>query len=486
MYAVIGMVFRTPSGDAPELPSRTDAPAVVGFGIDGDTYVLFTARDGGLERWSVPTHATDTHCARVTIDGPNGREGTCLVTERAWLLNIAPGVGVGAPVPGDAVTKFAREQPVGRSFPVWIDGAIRVLAAKADEKNHPSVTLSDAADRYPLLGPFPAGNTARTLLAACATVHGPIAVFSTDRPDEVDLCALRDGGVAHKTVSLGHGQTFVCAAGGGSRVALVSRKGNDVRMRTVASDLRSELNPVPLAAGVRAEVGEVRVVHAGGPTFVLAHEERHTAPEVVVTVFEDGRTRVVRTKFPSVHGLALAGKHVAIASVTGGAMSPLLYVQQLVLARDDAKGESFASAPKRRAYQLGEPPTSTAQARRGALLDAAEVLSQSLAAQPPRELAVSAVGPDRERAAFIVPGVDPSQDLAVSVELYADGRAVVNVKIGHGSAPQPRPLTTMERVRVMLTGDDDGDPSTAHFELSSLARELGRVVMAVWALRLTR
>jgi hypothetical protein len=163
-----------------------------------------------------------------------------------------------------------------------------------------------------------------------------------------------------------------------------------------------------------------------------------------------------------------------------------LYVQQLVLARDDAKGESFASAPKRRAYQLGEPPTSTGQARRGALLDAAEVLSQSLAAQPPRELAVSTVAPDRERAAFIVAGIDPSQDLAVSVELYADGRAVVNVKIGHGSAPSPRPLTAMERVRVMLTGDDDGDPSTAHFELASLARELGRVVMAVWALRLTR
>lgn len=480
------MVFRTPSGRGAELvPLKSEAPSVVGFGIDADSYVLLTARDGGVERWVFAAHGTASKSARESLDGPWDSAARCVVAERAWLLVQRPGVGIGAAEPGSTMAPFGRTGLEGEAFPLWIDGAIRVLHTRNTGGHSAEVTLTDATGQYPLLGPFSAGNTARNALAACATVHGPIAVFSTDREDELDVCAIRDKTVHHRTVSLGSGQRFVAAAGGGSRVAIVSRKGNDVRVRTIASDLRSELNAIPLAPGVRAEVGSVRVVHGGGATFVLAHEEHGEQREVVLTVFEDGRARTMRTRFAALHGLALAGKHIALAALMPGAISPLLYVQQLALARDDAKGESFASAPKRRAYVLGEPPTSTAQARRAALVDAAEVLAQSLSAQPPREVTVEDFE-GRERVAFIVAGSDPSKDMAVAIELQADGSAIVNVKMGTSRAPAPRPLTLLERLRVVVTGDDDGDPTTSHFELDSLFHGLGEVVMAVWALKLTR
>lgn len=480
------MVFRTPSGRGPELvPLKTEAPSVLGFGIDADAYVLLTARNGGVERWEFAAHAMESQCVRRSIDGPWDARARCVVSERAWLLVQRPGLGIGAAEPGTSVESFAREGLDGEAFPLWIDGAIRVLHARNTGGHAAEVTLTDASGQRALMGPFAAGNTARTPLAACATVHGPIAVFATDRDDELDVCAIRDRAVHHRTISLGSGQTFVAAAGGGSRVAIVSRKGNDVRVRTIASDLRSELNSMPLAAGARAEVGDVRVVHGGGATFVIAHEEHGAQREVVLTVFEDGKARTLRTRFAALHGLALAGKHIAIAALVPGALSPLLYVQQFALARDDARGESFASAPKRRAYVLGEPPTSTPQARRAALVDAAEVLAQSLSAQPPRDVTLEE-HEDKERVAFIVAGSDPSRDMAVSIELREDGSAIVNVKLGDSKAPAPRPLSLLERLRVVVTGDDDGDPSTSHFELASLFRGLGEVVMAVWALKLTR
>ncbi len=480
------MVFRTPSGRGAELvPLKTEAPPVAGFGIDGEAYILVTVHSGGIERWILPAQGTASRSDRESYDGPWDSDARSVVVERAWLHMQRSGASIGAPEPGATAAVLGHPSADGEAFPLWFDGAIRVLRARNVGGHAAQISLTDPSGRYVLMGPFSAGDTARTPLAACATVHGPIAIWATDREDELDVCTIRDGAVQHRTVSLGHGQRFVAAAGGGSRIAIVSRRGNDVRMRTIASDLRSELNAVPLAAGVRAQVGAVRVVHGGGATFVVAHEEHGEQREVVVTVFEDGKVRTLRTKFAALHGLALAGKHLALAAVTAGSLSPLLYVQQLVLARDDARGESFAAAPKRRAYVLGEPPTATAQARRGALVDAAEVLAQSLSAQPPRELVVDEAG-DKERIAFIVAGSDVAKDMAVSIELSADGSAIVNVKMGDAKAPAPRPLTLLERLRVMVTGDDDGDPSTTHFELASLHRGLGEVVMAVWALKLTR
>jgi hypothetical protein len=458
---------------------------VVGFGIDGDKYVLITTRDGGIERWELFAQSTAASCARQSIDGPWDSRARCVVSEQSWLLVQRPGVAVGAAEPRTKVTKYERDDLDGEAFPLWINGAIRVLHVRNVSGRPAEVMLTDASGQRTMLGPFSAGNTARTPLAACATVHGPIALFATDRHDELDLCAIRNGAVHHRTISLGSGQTFVAAAGGGSRIAVVSRKGNDVRVRTIASDLRSELNSMPLAHGARAEIGEVRVAHGGGATFVIAHEEHGAQREVVLTVFEDGKSRTLRTRLEALHGLALAGKHIAIAALASGALSPLLYVQQFALVRDEARGESFASAPKRRAYMLGEPPTNTRMARRAALLDAAEVLAQSLSAQPPRELTLEDHD-ERERVAFIVAGSDRSRDIAVSIELHEDASAIINVKIGDTKAPAPRPLSLLERLRVAITGDDDGDPSTSHFELESLFRGLGDVVMSVWALKLTQ
>jgi hypothetical protein len=480
------MVFRTPASRLVDHAiERAKPPHVLGFGIDRDAYILVTASDGALDRRAFAAHGTASLVDRARFDGPWTREGRCVIAERAWLHAEAAGPVLGAPQPDDPVKELRLQARWDHVFPLWIEGAMRLLAVRGEPGHGQRLALVDALSERTLRGPLPAGNTARQPLAACATVHGPIAIFSTDREDEVDVCALRDGGTRHKTVSLGHGQRFVTAAGGGSRLAIVSRNGNDVRVRTIASDLRSELNAVPLAPATRSTVGNVRAAHAGAATFVLAHEERSDEHEVVVTVFDDGKTRTVRSKFAAVHGLAIAGKHIAIAALTDGALAPRLYVQQLTLTRDEARGESYATAPKRRAYVFGALPTHSPRARRAALEDIAEVLSQSLAAQPPRALCVREAG-SCERAAFVVPGADASKDLAVSIELHEDGSGIVNVKIGDRTAPDPRPLTAIERVRLMLTGDDDGDPSTSHFALRSLADELGEVVMAVWALRLTR
>ena len=484
------MVFRQSPGPTDDhAPVRSPAPPVVGFGIDGDAYTVLCQRDGGVERWTFAAHGTDAQSTRLWIDGDFDETSRVVVTDRVWLLASSAGVLVGKPEPGGATVRLAPKEwgaaQQTSTFPLWIDGAIRVLRASGERGNGSAVSMFDVTSRQQTYGPVQASNTARALLAACATVHGAVAIYTTDRDDEVDLCALRKDGVEHKTLSLGGGQRFVCAAGGGSRIAIVSRRDNDVRVRTVASDLRSELNSVPLAAGTRSTLGAVRVVHAGGSTFVIAHKEAGETREVVVTVFDDGKTRTVRSKFPAMHGLALAGKHVAIAALIPGAATPILHVQQLTLVRDDARSESYASAPKRRAYLVGDPPSSTAAVRRAALEDAAQVLAHSLAAQPPRELQIGEIG-GRERAVFVVPGVDVAKDLAVSMELREDGSGIVNVKLGAATAPAPRELTIIEKLRVLFTGDDDGDPDTSHFELASLSRDIGQVVMAVWALKLTR
>lgn len=481
------MVFREQGGRGPELvPLKITCPTMVGFGIDGETYVTVTDRIGGVERWVLSALGADARSTREAIDGPWSERSRCVIHERAWMLVHSASEAYGVLAPGEAARLFRGEESKAFAWPLWFEGRFAVLRAQpAPQGGHWIAALSDMDGRQRLLGSFDLPHSARAPIAACITVHGPVVICATDRPDELDVCALRTSGVEHRTVSLGYKQEFVAAEGGGSRIAIISRHGNDVRMRTIASDLRSELNAVPLAAGVRAAVGNVRVVHGGGPIFVVAHEEHGDAREVVLTVFDDGKTRVLRSKFPGVQGLSIAGKHIAIAALVAGSISPLLYVQQLTLARDDVKGESFAIAPKRRAYLLGEPPTNTPQARRALLVDAAEVLAQSLSAQAPREVVVGEFD-GHERVAFIVAGSDAAKDIAMVIQLHDDGSAIVNVKRGDTRAPAPRPLTVIERVRVALTGDDDGDPSTSHFELRSLTRDLGDVVMAVWALKLTR
>jgi hypothetical protein len=254
----------------------------------------------------------------------------------------------------------------------------------------------------------------------------------------------------------------------------------------VASDLRSELNPSPLEDDPRAEVGAIRVIHAAGATFAIAHESRRDVPEVVLTIFEDGTLRRARTRLPSLHGIALSGRHLAIASLTGGAQSVFLHVQQLTLTRDERAGETSPGASRRRVFCLGEVDCGTARARQGALLDAASLMAQSLSATEPESFALEPEDASETRARFVIRGAKTGQDLTVRIGLRADGSAVVNVRLGPGEAHVPQALGAFARVRTALTGDDDGDPTTSHFELGALSRELGSVVMAIWALRLTR
>jgi hypothetical protein len=482
------MVFRQFEGTRDDvLASRVEAPTVLGFGIEGDRYALLCARIGGVERWRVTTQGTASGSERSSHDGAWTDAARSVFHEDVWWLHETARGAVGSPSRGAPVDHLAPDPNEPPGVVLWMDGALRAVRITRGADGHPALSLCDAVSGERLLGPFSAANTARALLTACATVHGPIAVLSTDREDEVDLCALRPDGAQHRTVSLGAGQRFVAAAGGGSRVAIVSRKGSDARIRTVASDLRSELNPSPLEEDPRAQVGEIRVVHAGAASFAVAHESRGASAEVVLTLFDDGKVRRARARLPALHGIALSGRHLALACLTAGASAAILHVQQFTLTRDEKTGETSPGAARRRAYWLDDATSwDTPRAREAALIDAATVMSLSLAASEPESFALEPGDLTRSRAGFLVKGSDPTRDMAVRIELHAEGSAVVNVRLGPGAANDPRPLGALGRLRSALTGDDDGDPSTGHFEVSSLARELGEIVMAIWALRLTR
>jgi hypothetical protein len=475
--------FRTADVVAPDLlPQKQPPPEVVGFGMDAEFYTLFTLQSGAVTRWTVPSVSSERAPTVETLPFVLDSTVQTLVHERAWLMTDPGGV-YGVVAPGQEVMHVREGVKSGNGSALWMDGELRLLLVQSGR-----VSVCTADQKHVLLGPVHRADTSRKLLAAVSTVHGPVAIFSTDRDDEIDLCALRSGSVQHRTVSLGHGQSFVCAAAGATRIAVVSRRNDDVRVRTIASDLRSELNPVPLATKAKAVVGTVKVAHAGGSAFALVHQETSQTAEIVTTVFEDGKTRTLRTKALSLQGLGVCGKQLAVAALQPGCIVPILYVQQVQLVRDEARGETSPAMPRRRAYLLGSPPASTAQARRALLVDAAEVLSQSLSAQNPRELLVAQDqdGASESVAAFMVPGADAAHDVALAILLRADGSAIVTAKLGDAKAPAPRPLTLMERIRVFATGDDDADPRTVRTELRSLCRQLGDVVMAIWTLRLVQ
>lgn len=468
------------------LPQRQSPPTVLAFGIDRDYYELFTILGNVVTKWSVPSVSSEAVPSVEQLPMSVDPQALSLVHERAWLLADQNGTyGVFAPTKSleQLRTGVGKSMDSPNAFPLWMEGEIRLLV-----RSEKGISITTADQAHTLSGPYASGPTSRKLLGAVCTVHGPIAIFATDHEDEIDLCAIRGGSVHHRTVSLGHGQSFLCAAGGGTRIAVVSRRNDDVRVRTIASDLRSELNPVPLASSGKVTVGAVRVAHASGAAFVIVHEEVGSSTEIITTVVEDGHARTLRNKSLSLQGLGVSGKQMAVAALTGGCMVPILYVQQVQLARDEAKGETYPAMPRRRVYLLGNPPTVTTQARRALLMDAAEVLAQSLSAQNPREitLAKDDDGANKTLMAFSVPGADAAHDVAVSILLHADGSAIVTAKLGDAKAPAPRPLSFIERARVLTTGDDDGDSKTVRRELRSLSQQIGEMVMSIWTLRLVQ
>ena len=315
-------------------------------------------------------------------------------------------------------------------------------------------------------------------MAVTATVFGPAALFSTDRADEVDVCAYGRGGESlQRTLSLGWKQQFECAIGGGTRILVVSRDPTGLVVRTLASDARSELNPVPIRPRTGWEVGAVRCMYASGP-FAVAHSERRDAEQTaVLTVFDDGASKTYRLGVSSVDAIAVEGKDLAIASVVAGYSSPILLVQRLM-----ANGTRV----RRYAYLLDPPKLLDVEERRRFVIDVAELLAQSLGATSPRDMTVHAHTDTEDIVQFLVPGPDGAHDLAVAVMVRSDGSGVASVRIGGGRAPEPIALNFVATIREMLTGDDDGDPATTRVALPNVVNDMESVVSAVAAMRASR
>ncbi|MDP3275386.1 MAG: hypothetical protein Q8Q09_09345 [Deltaproteobacteria bacterium] len=482
------MVFRV-GPDAPMAltPQVSAPPRVCGFGIDREHYVLFTANENEALHWRLSANSTQTHAQVTSLSRVPTLNARTLIASDRWLIFEGPGEATGAVGAATEPQTVDAKLHHCQGFALWFDSAPCALIVKdRGEDAHRMVSVYEALSGKSLVEPWKVPHSARALLAACATVQGPVAIFETDREDEVDVCVLRATGLEHRTVSLGTGQRFVSAAGGGSRIAIISRKGNDVRLRTIASDLRSELNQAPLVVDVTSVVGEVHIAHGGGTVFVVAHTETRAHSELVVTVFDDGNIRRSQNKFAAAHGMAVSGNQFAIVALVGGVSAPVLHVQQFMLLRDDRRGETRPTSPRRRAYLLGNPSAMTQSARRGLLTDCSEVLAQNLSAQPPREVVFVSQDSQGDVIAFVVAGATPADDIAVSILLRPDGSAIANAKLGGVTAPTPRALTLLERLRVTFQGDDDNDPSTVRCDLASLAQDLGQLVTSIWATRVTR
>jgi hypothetical protein len=393
-------------------------------------------------------------------------------TVRSWS-------GEADPARGDGVANASRPRAAGGPLCEFVveaePCAANAATDRADTRRGPRIEVA-GADLAPVGGePWFAPVSSRTLLAATSTVFGPAAIFSTDRDDEIDVAVSGRGGEAlTRTVSLGSGERFDSAVGGGRRILVISRSPGRIVPRTLASDIRSELNPAPIRARTGWEIGSVRAAYANGP-FVVAHcEQREMERNTALTVFDGGTTRTSRLLLPRVDGLAVEGKEAVVAAVVSGASAPILLVQRTTVA---------GGRDRRYAYLLEHPAADTSQARQALLLDAADMLAVSLGADAPRTVTLHEHDGSHDVVQFTLPGPDAGHDLAFSILLAPRGNAVVAVRIGAGRAPEARGLHFAERVREILTGDDDGDPATTRIELPQLATGMASVVSAVGALR---
>ncbi len=320
--------------------------------------------------------------------------------------------------------------------------------------------------------------TARSLLAATSTVFGPATVYSTDRPDEIDVCASgREGAALQRTVSLGRAQSFECAQGGGSRIMVVSRDASGIVARTLASDVRSELNPVPIRPRTGWSVDRVRCVYANGP-FVVAHSEtRDDATVGVLTVFDAGQSQTHRLSLPGIDALAVDGKDICAAVMVPSASAPVL-----LLNRTTREGRGA----RHYAFFLEEPDTRTTYARHAVLLDVADIVARALGSRATAEFRLRSLDDLGDAAEFRVPGIDRANDISIAVLLREDGSGITSLRVGGGAAPEPRALHFAERLREVFTGDDDGDVTTTRVEHTQVANGIESIVSAVGALRAVR
>jgi hypothetical protein len=350
------------------------------------------------------------------------------------------------------------------------------------------VRVFDAAMQPIWRGRLSVGPSARALLTVAVVGVRSIALFSTDRPDEVDLCTLEPGG-ARSTISLGRGQRFACAAGGGRKLCVISRGEREVVFRTVAQDLRTELNATPVVPRTGWSIETVSCAYANGP-FVMLHTEVHEergVRDAVITLFGEGKVWTRRFASSPVDRVWVEGRTLLTAGLLGGASTPLLAVQQLTLVRDqkdwvisDAAG--LTGTQRRYVYPLTPAPCGTPEMRHAVLTDVAEVVALSLGAHKPRDASLSVVDARADRMHFRVP-MGKQGEIALSMLVRDDGSGVVAIKIGVGHAPAARDLSWVERLRQTITGDDDGDPTTTRLETDQMLHAVEDILRAIWGLR---
>jgi hypothetical protein len=479
-----------------DLPARQPPPALLAFGVHAAGYHVVARAAHEVRVIAVPrlqggartAREVDVGCKSGCVAAVRGREWGVFADDGLAVVAWAGGRNAGSPT-------WARahgEERFAGFAPVVLDDESPCVALAHAERGAsvrgPCIRILGTESAHERVGPWHAPPSARALLAATGTVLGPVVVFATDRDDEIDVCAWSsaDGG-SHRTVSLGRGQRFECAAGGGSRIAVVSRGAEGIVVRTIARDLRSELNTAPLVARHGRRIGAVRCAYASGP-FVVAHAEHGGDDErdVVVTVFDGAHSSSARFPFPGVDALVVEGRDVLVAALVGGASAPLLFLERLMVGRRHDGGPAELVGQRCYVYLLAQPAGAAQRQRHALLADAAEVLARSLSARGPRNLALRAHDERADVATFVIHGPDAARDLNVALLVRDDGSAVASVRIGEGLAPEPRALNFVERVRTTVTGDNDGDPRTVHLEVPSLACSIEDIVATVWGLRLVR
>jgi hypothetical protein len=475
--------FRTAPSDLQSIepPARLAPPRLLGFAAAGDTYRALYENNGSVRVVEIDRRSGHAKlratCADAGSDarGLSGREHWAVVfkrsEERVAILHDR------LPVPGEEA--IAR----GDLFcPVIVEQSPCIALSRegtASTHTHgPRIDVVDPFGENVLASTWHAPSSARHLLAATCTVFGPATIYSTDRVDEIDVCASgREGAALQRTVSLGWKQQFESAQGGGSRIMVVSRDPDGIVVRTLASDVRSELNPVPIRPRTGWAITTVCCAYANGP-FVVGHTEERDGDRVgVLTVFDAGQTQVQRLALPGLDAIGTDGKDVCAAVMVPSASVPVLMVHRS--ARTGANARYYA-------FFLEEPDPRTTYSRHSILVDVADIVSRALGSKSAIGFELRSHDELGDSAHFVVPGLDKAHDIAIGVLLREDGSGVTSLRIGGGNAPEPRALHFAERLREMFSGDDDGDAATTRVEHPRLAMGIESIVSAVGALRAAR
>jgi hypothetical protein len=447
-----------------EPPARLSPQRLLAFAAAGDTYRAVYERNGSVRVVEIDRrsgHAT----LRANCDEVSDR--ACAVSGRDhWGVVHVTGAHVEMVHDGDI------DDPKRHA----LDGGDLFVPLVVEQRPCLAISREGAGsthDRGPRIDVFDASGT-----NILRDAFGPATVYSTDRVDEIDVCASgREGAALQRTVSLGWKQQFECAQGGGSRIMVVSRDPDGIVVRTLASDVRSELNPVPIRPRTGWSIATVRCAYANGP-FVVAHTEERDGERVgVLTLFDAGQTQVQRLALPGVDAIGIDGKDVCAAVMVASASVPVLMVHRS--ARTGANARYYA-------FFLEDPDPRTRYSRHAILLDVADIVSRALGSKTPVGFELRSHESLGDSAHFIVPGIDKAHDIAVGVLLREDGSGVTSLRVGGGDAPEPRALHFTERLREMFTGDDDGDVATTRVEHARLAAGVESIVSAVGALRAAR